>query len=87
MPRAPARTGQPSVTTDVVHGHREDGLALTLDVHRGRSQRRGPHDDRERRVAIEVRARQILGRSARFIEQLRRSTTSLRTALALRERR
>ena len=28
---APAR--QPSVTTDVVYGHK-DGLALTLDVHR-----------------------------------------------------
>ena len=30
--QAPAR--QPSVTTDVVYGHKEDGLALTLDVHR-----------------------------------------------------
>jgi hypothetical protein len=30
--RAPAR--QPSVTTDVVYGHKEDGLALALDVHR-----------------------------------------------------
>jgi hypothetical protein len=29
--QAPAR--QPSVTTDVVYGHK-DGLALTLDVHR-----------------------------------------------------
>jgi hypothetical protein len=32
--QAPARqTRQPSVTTDVVYGHK-DGLALTLDVHR-----------------------------------------------------
>ena len=30
--QAPAR--QPSVTTDVVYGQKEDGLALTLDVHR-----------------------------------------------------
>ena len=29
----PAPAGQPSVTTDVVYGHK-DGLALTLDVHR-----------------------------------------------------
>jgi len=29
---APAR--QSSVTTDVVYGHKEDGLALMLDVHR-----------------------------------------------------
>ena len=29
----PALAGQPSVTTDVVYGHK-DGLALTLDVHR-----------------------------------------------------
>src|SRR5688572_4204326 len=30
---APAPAGQPSVTTDVVYGHK-DGLALTVDVHR-----------------------------------------------------
>ena len=30
---APARTRQPSLTTDVVYGHK-DGLALTFDVHR-----------------------------------------------------
>jgi hypothetical protein len=30
---AQARARQPSVTTDVVYGHK-DGLALTLDVHR-----------------------------------------------------
>ena len=30
---APARARQPSVTTDVVYGHK-DGLALTFDVHR-----------------------------------------------------
>ena len=30
--QAPGR--QPSVTTDVMYGQKEDGLALTLDVHR-----------------------------------------------------
>ena len=30
--QAPAR--QPSVTSDVVYGHKEDGLALMLDVYR-----------------------------------------------------
>jgi hypothetical protein len=30
---APAPARQPSVTTDVVYGHK-DGLALTFDVHR-----------------------------------------------------
>ena len=32
--RSPAPARQPSVTTDVVYGQKEDGLALTLDVHR-----------------------------------------------------
>ena len=31
---APAPARQPPVTTDVVYGHKEDGLALMLDVHR-----------------------------------------------------
>ena len=51
--RCPAPARQPSVTTDVVYGHK-DGLALTFDVHRpAHPNGAGLICDRERRVAIE----------------------------------